>query len=91
MNKHTVFTANVVLELTNGFKEWLTFNIADGTADFDNGNFSFSVLIIAVKATFDSVCDMGNDLNCIAAKIPASFCRQNIPVDFTTGHIAVFV
>ena len=42
MDQHTVFTADLMLELTDRFQEWLTFNIAYSTADFNDRNFSFS-------------------------------------------------
>ena len=75
MNQHAVFTADVVLELTNGFKKWLAFNIADGTADFNNSDFGRFVLVIMVKTALDGVGNMRDNLNGIAPEIASAFCR----------------
>ena len=75
MNQHAVFAADVVLELTNGFKKWLAFNIADGAADFNNSNFGRFVLVIMVKTALDGVGNMRDNLNGIAPEIASAFCR----------------
>ena len=51
-----------VLELTDCFEERLAFDIADGTADFDDGNMYLIGSEITVKTALDLVCDVRDDL-----------------------------
>ena len=74
MNQHTVFAADIMLELTNRFKEWLTFNIADGAADLNDRNFRRFILVIPVETALDRIGYVRNDLYGIAAEIAAAFC-----------------
>ena len=58
-----------MLELTNGFQERLTFDVTNGSADFNNGNFRILSGWIAIKTGFDFVCNMWDNLNRSSAKI----------------------
>ena len=73
MNEDTVLMSDFVLELTEGFQEWLTFNISGGSANFNNGYFCLRGIFIMIKTTLDFVGYMRDNLYSIAAEISAAF------------------
>ena len=73
MNQHTVFMADFILELADGFDERLAFDITDSAAHFNDCDFCLFRRRICVKTAFDSIGDMRDDLNRAAAVIAAAF------------------
>ena len=73
MDQNNVITAFFVLELPYGFQKGLAFDIADGSADFYNGDLSVFGSRIAVKSAFDLVGDVRNNLYRSTAKIATAF------------------
>ena len=89
MDHDGVFPAHLVLELADGLKERLAFNIAHRAAHLDDGDFCFICLIrgiIAVKAVFNFICNMGDYLYCAAAEVAAALFMK--PVSYT--HLDVY-
>ncbi len=91
MDQDRVIAADFMLKLADRLKERLGFDIADRTADFNDGNSRFIVGKIAVKTALDLVGDMRDDLHGPAAIIPTPLLLQNGPVNFAGGHIGVFI
>ena len=77
MDQDNIFTSFFMLELTDGFQERLAFDISNGSADFDNGNFRILCSRIAVEAGFDLICNMRDYLNSSSAEISAAFFLKN--------------
>ena len=91
MNQHTIFAADIVLELTDRFKKRLAFDIADSAADLDNCDFRLLILLIPIETAFDCIGDMRDNLDSVAAEIAPAFCGQDIPVNLSAGYIAAAV
>ena len=53
-----ILVSDFVLELTDCLKERLTFDISDGSADFDDGDMHIIGSEVAVKTTLDFVRNM---------------------------------
>ncbi len=90
MNEDGVFPSDFMLKLPDRFQKRLAFNVADGSADFDNGDMGLFGGKIAVKPAFDFVCDMRDYLNGSAAVISPPFFLQHRPVHFPCGDIGIF-
>ena len=82
--------SDIVLELTDGFQERLTFDIADRTADFDDRNAGFVRCEITVETALDLIGDMWDNLYRSSAEISAAFFLQNGPVNLTGCDIGIF-
>jgi hypothetical protein len=78
-----------MLELTDGFEERLGFNIADGTADFNDGDAGLIYLIAAMETGLDLVGDMRNDLHGPAAVIAVTFLGQDGFIDLAGGDVGL--
>ena len=91
MDQNGIFVSDFVLELTDGFQEWLAFDITDRTTDLDNGDPCFLIGEVAVKTALDLIGDMRNDLYGTAAVITAAFFLQNAPVYLSGCDVGVFV
>ena len=89
MDENGIFMSYVMLELSNGLQERLTFDIAHGTAYLNNGNMRLILIEIAVKTALDFVGNMGDNLHCASAVIAAALLVQNRPVDFTGGNVRI--
>ena len=89
MNQDNIFTSFFMLELTNGFQERLTFDVTNGSADFNNGNFRILSGWIAIKTGFDFVCNMWDNLNRSSAKISTAFLLKNRPVNLTGCYVGI--
>ena len=94
MDKKHIFTAFFVGNLTDAFKESLTFYIAYGTADFadDHIRCRFSgggfLLSQSIDACLDFLGDVRNDLNGGTQIIAAALSGKYIPVDFAGADAA---
>ena len=63
MNRNSVFTSYFSHDLSYGFKERSTFNIAYSTADFCNNNVRISFSSYLVDSFLNLIGYVGNDLN----------------------------
>ena len=77
MNQNYVVMSFFMLELPNCFKERLALYVADGSADFDNGNFRILSGGVSVKTALDLIRDVRDYLNGSAAEISAPFFLKN--------------
>ena len=78
-----------MLELTDRFQEWLTLDITHSTAYFDDGNVSFIFVVIAVKTTFDLICNMRDNLYRTSAEISPALFVKNGPVNLSGGNVGI--
>lgn len=83
--------SDLVLELANGLQKWLTLNITDRPANFDNGNAHIGVGEISVKSALNFVRNMRDYLNRPTSVIAAPFFLENAPINFTGGDVRIFV
>ena len=67
MNQDCIVRTNIMLELTDSFEKWLTFDIAYSSTYFDDGDFCVSVREISVETAFDFIRNMGNNLDCTSS------------------------
>ena len=90
VNVEAVVTAKLRLELANGLKEGQAFNIAHGTADFDDRNvgrvFSFRK---GEHHGFDLVGDVRNNLHGAAQIVAATFLGDNMVVNGTRSGVVL--
>ena len=91
MNKDCILTSDLMLELSDGLKERLTFDIADSTTYFNYGNLSLICWIIPEKTALDFVSDMRDNLNSTSAKVASSFFLKNRPVYLTCCYIRILI
>ena len=89
MDQDGVFPSYFVLELADGFKERLAFDVSHGASYFNNGNPCFRIGKIPVKPAFNFVRNMGNHLNGAAAVIPPAFFLEDGPVDFSGCDVGI--
>ena len=82
MNDNCIFSADFVLELSDGFNKRLTFYVSYGSADLDNCDFGFFGIVVSEKGGFYFIGYMRNNLNGSSAEITAAFFSENRPVDF---------
>ena len=78
-----------VLELTDCLEERLALDVADGTADFNDGNVCLLGSKVPVKAALDLVCNVRDDLYGTSALIAAAFLLKNRPVYFTGCNVGI--
>ena len=90
MNENYIVMSFFMLELTDGFQKWLTFDIAYSSSDFNDCYFCILSSRIAIKARFYFVSNMRNDLYSSSTEISASFFLKYGPVDFTSRNIGIF-
>ena len=62
MDQNGIIMAHLMLELTNGFQERLTLDIAYGTTDLNDGDTGLVIRKIAVETALDLIGDMRDDL-----------------------------
>ena len=89
MDQDDIFMPHIMLELTKRFQERLTFDIAYGSAYFNDCNLCVGSGWVSVKTAFDFVCDMGNDLDGSSSEVSPAFLLQNRPVNFTGCNIGI--
>ena len=76
MDQNRVVPAYFMLELTNGFKERLAFDITYRTAHLNNGNARVLVCKVAVETAFDLVGNVRDNLYGSAAVVTAPLFLQ---------------
>ena len=91
MDQNGIFMAYVVLELTDGLQERLTLNIADGSAYLYNSDPVLVLLFGPIEPALDLICDVRNHLYGAPAVISVTLFLQNRPVNFTGGHVGIFI
>ena len=89
MNQDDVFTSFLMLELADGFKERLTFDVTNGSADFDNGNFRIFSGRVTVETVLDLICDVRDYLYGPSAEISPAFLLKNRSVDFAGRNVRI--
>ena len=62
MNEDGILVPYFMLELTDCLEERLALDVADGTADFNDGNVCLLGSKVPVEAALDLVCDVRDDL-----------------------------
>ena len=78
MDEDTVLVSYFMLELTDGFQKWLTFDIAYSSSDFNDCYFCILSSRIAIKARFYFVSNMRNNLYSSSTEISSSFTSEEI-------------
>ena len=58
------------------------FDVANSTANFDDGNLGFVIIIIAVETALNFIGDVGDDLYRTSAKVSTALFLQNGPVTY---------
>ena len=91
MDQNGIFMTYIVLKLTDGLQKRLAFNISDGSAYLYNSDPVLILLFGPIEPALDLVCNMRNDLYGTSAVIPMTFLLKNRPVNFTGGHVGIFV
>ena len=91
MDKDRIFMSDIMLELTDSFKERLALNITDSTAHFNDSDTGIRVCEITVKTVLDFVGDVRDNLYCASAKVAAALFLQYRPVNFTGCDIGIFI
>ena len=89
MNQHSIFMSDLMLKLADRLKERLAFDIADGAAHFDNRNTVLSGIV--VKAAFDLIGDVRDDLYRASAEVTVAFFLKYGPVNLSGCHIGIAV
>ena len=79
-----------MLKLTDGFKERLAFNITNSSTDLNDSNLSICCSRITVETALDLICNMWDNLNSSAAKVTATFFRENGPIYFSGCYVGLF-
>ena len=91
MNQHAVLAADFMLELTDRFQKWLTFDISDSTANFNDSDFGFTGSRVPIKTALNGIGDMRNNLNSTAAVITTSFAGKDIPINLAACYVGAAV
>ena len=87
MYENGIFMTNLMLELSDCFKEWLTFNISNGSTNLDNCDMGVFRSEVPIETTLYFICNMRNDLNSSSAIITATLLLEYRPAYFTGGYI----
>ena len=90
VDQDNIFCSALMLELTDGFKERLAFDITDSTADLNDSNLRICCSRVTVETALDLICNMRDYLNSSSAKISAAFFLKNGPVDLSCCNIGIF-
>ncbi len=86
--KHSVFAAEFLAHLADGFEEGERFDVADGAADFDDGDVG-AVGGDFAHGVLDFVGDVGDDLDGFAEVVAASLFHDDLLVDAAGGEVVV--
>ena len=89
MDQNGIFMSDLMLKLADCLKKRLAFDIADGTAHFDNRDPILAGIVI--KAAFDLIGDMRDDLYRTSAEVTVAFFLEYGPVNFSGCHIGIAV
>ena len=58
MDQDRILMSNFMLELTNGLKERLAFDITNGSTNLDDGNLCLFCCKITEETALDLICDV---------------------------------
>ena len=84
MDQNGVLVSDVMLELADCLQKRLALDIADGSADLNDGNTLLVYFFSAVETALDFVCNVRNDLYGASAEITVAFFLQNrLPALYT--------
>ena len=83
-----VFAAEFLAHLADGFEEGERFDVADGAADFDDGDVG-AVGGHLAHGVLDFVGDVGNDLDGFAEVVAAALLEDDLLVDAAGGVVVV--
>ena len=89
MDEDDIFPPFFVLELADGFKERLAFDISDSAAHLDDGDLRILRGGIAVEAAFDLIGNVWDDLDRAPAKVSAPFFLEHRPVDLPGRDVGI--
>ncbi len=89
MDKERVLTTFFMAHLADSFDEGQRFNVADSSADFNDGDIDISSDFAA--GGFDFVGDVRNDLNGLTEIIAAAFPLNDVFVNAARGEIVDLV
>ena len=84
-----VAARQIIAQLTDGFKEWQAFNVANRAADLDQ--HEVKILIALKHEVLDGVGHMGNDLHGGAEIFAFALTRQNVGIDAAGGDVVALV
>ena len=88
VDKDGVFAAQFLAHLADGFEERQRFDVADGAADFDDGDVG-AVGGDLAHGVLDFVGDVGNDLDGFAEVVAAALLQDDLLVDAAGGVVVV--
>ena len=88
VNEDGVFAAQFLAHLADGFEERKRFDVADGAADFDDGDVG-AVRGHLAHGVLDFVGDVGNDLDGFAEVVAAALLEDDLLVDAAGGVVVV--
>ena len=88
MDEDGVFAAELLAHLADGFEEGERFDVADGAADFDDGDVG-AVGGDLAHGVFDFVGDVGDDLDGFAEVVAAALFEDDLLVDAAGGEVVV--
>ena len=91
MEKDGIVMSYFMLELTNCLQKWLALNIADSSANFNDGNVCILGSKIPIETALDFIGDMRDNLYSPSAIVTAAFLLKNGPVYFSGCYIGVFI
>ena len=83
-----VFAAQFLAHLADGLKERQRFDVADGAADFDDGDVGAVGRDLA-HGVLDLVGDVRNDLDGLAEVVAAALFQDDLLVDAAGGEVVV--
>ncbi len=88
VDEECVFAAEFLAHLADGFEERQRFDVADGAADFDDGDVSAVGRDLA-HGVFDFVGDVRDDLDGFAEVVAAALFEDDLLVDAAGGEVVV--
>src|SRR5207249_6066672 len=87
VHEHGIFASHVISQLTDRLQERQTFDVADRSADLDDGHIH--VLRNAADRTLDLVRDVGNHLDGFAEEFSLAFFFDHGLVNLPCGRVVV--
>ena len=91
MKENGIVVSYLMLELADGFQEWLALNITDGSSDFDNRDMCIFGSEIPIETAFDLIGDVWDNLHGSSAVITAALLLKNRPVNLTGCYVGIFI
>lgn len=91
MDHDAVLRTNLMLELSDSLKEWLAFDISNGSADLDYRYLSILCIGISVESVFYLIGDMWHYLYCVSSEITMALLLKDAPVYLSGCYIRILV